>query len=244
MCQARYYSAMLLPFLLVAAIVQAPTPVVKKKGAPPPPPPPPPPPAAATSPLPVEEEFEDNRRVWLEGSNADFDARIENGRYIVSKKVAGGTLYTWIGVDVDRDHPYTVTTRFTIDSGGDQGVGVVWSLRDRTTFNGVYVTRKGLTTWGHNVDGRWMADSAWNTTLAAGRAFLGCNQGTEGTFEVKLEPYVPPPSSSDRRTNRLILWVNRCVLAIIPNRSKGRNFGFVINGIATISVERFAVTQP
>jgi hypothetical protein len=123
-------------------------------------------------------------------------------------------------------------------------VGVVWSLRDRTTFNGVYVTRAGLTTWGHNTDGRWTADSAWNNQLAAGRAFFGCNQGPDGTFDVKIEPHVPRSTSSDPRRNRLTVWVNGCVLAIIPNRYKGRNFGFVINGTATISVERFTVTQP
>src|SRR5688572_30142535 len=227
---------MLLSLLLTLA-VQAPTPVLKKKGASPPPPAS----ATATNP-PVEEEFDDNRRVWLEGSNADFEARMENGRYVVTKKTAGGTLYTWIGVDVDPTRPYTLTTRFTNETGGDNTsrVGVVWSLRDRTTFNGVYMTRSGLTTWGHNTDGQWTADSAWNNNLAAGRAFFGCNQGAEGTFEVKIEPFVPP--SSDRRGNRLVLSVNRCVLAILPYRYKGRNFGFVINGTATISVERFAVT--
>lgn len=231
---------MLLPLVLAAAAVQAPAPALKKKDTPPPPPP------AATTP-PVVEEFDDNRRVWLEGSNADFEARMENGRYIVSKKTAGGTLYTWIAVDVDPTRPYTVTTRFTIDNAGDQAtsrVGVVWSLRDRTTFNGVYVTRSGLTTWGHNTDGQWTADSAWNNTLRAAGLVYGCNREPEGTFEVKLEPYTPPSTSSDRRTNRFALWINGCMLGFIPNRYKGRNFGFVINGTAAISVDRFAVSQP
>jgi tetratricopeptide (TPR) repeat protein len=173
----------------------------------------------------AREEFANRGAGWDEADTETYAQRIENGRYLIIRRVADGRISTWNRFAVDPDSSFFIECAIEKLSEGDEGAyGLIWGFEKPDSSFVFMLSPRGYYLYGKWVDGNLNRLIDWTASGLVHR------DGKRNLLAVK------------RYRERLEFFVNHRLVAEAPFEPlRGANIGFQAWNLISVAIDDLSV---
>ena len=112
------------------------------------------------------ETFSTNERNWIASSSSTVDASVEDGAYIIERKIENkrANLF-WNGVVIDPDKEFSIEATVKQINGVDNyGHGIIWGIKDKDNFYSYVISSNGYFNLSKYDQGEYITILEWTKT--------------------------------------------------------------------------------